>query len=64
MESVNTPISAEAVALLQWLRDSVIASLYAAETVEQTERAAEQLRLVEEAMLFAARQQMAAAGLL
>ncbi len=64
MESVNTPISAEAVALLQWLRDSVIASLYAAETVEQAERAAEQLLLVEEAMLFAARQQMTEAGLL
>ncbi len=62
--TVNTPISPEAVALLQWLRDSVIASLYAAETVAQTERAAEQLRLVEDALLYAARQQMAAAGLL
>jgi transcriptional regulator GlxA family with amidase domain len=58
------PISSEAFALIQWMRERVLESLFAAETAEQLERATEELRLVDDALQFAARQQMAAAGLL
>jgi hypothetical protein len=46
------------------MRERVLESLLAAETAEQLERATEELRLVDDALQFAARQQMAAAGLL
>ncbi len=58
------PISSEAFALIQWMRERVLASLFAAETAEQLARATEELRLLDDALQFAARQQMAAAGLL
>ena len=58
------PISSEAFALIQWMRERVLASLFAAETAEQLARATEELRLLDDALQFAARQQMTEAGLL
>jgi hypothetical protein len=62
--TTTKPISSEAFALIQWMRERVLESLFAADTTEQLERATEELRLVDDALQFAARQQMAAAGLL